>query len=210
MRLATQPVPVTYRRAVKNIRAIYLEAPEVIQKRGINWYATANREAREIASMGRIPIKAACHLIAVLSPAVRWEVNLRDAKSVVTAIISGKSIDSFTVSTFTKNKNKAWEIVKKARAGEDYTNILSGQKVKAFAENIEHPDNSIEVTIDFHAFSIATGWRYAVSNIPTITPRVHKMLSKAYSDVGTELGLKAHQVQAVTWTWWRQREKRAC
>lgn len=199
--------PPTYRRAIKNIRATYLDAPDMIKDWGINWYKRAHEEAVKLAAEAKVPVRAACHAIAALSPTNRWDSNLRDAKKLVAAITTGKPFHSFNVSTYTRNKRKAWEIIRLARSGRDYEKILSGPKVTSFADNIEFPEKNKEVTVDFHAYSIAVGWRFTSKEVPSIEGKTYAMLRKAYATVGEEFGIKAHQVQAVTWVWWRKKRK---
>ncbi len=202
----SKPPAATYRRAVKNIRATFVEAPSELRDWGAYWYQRAHWEAKWIAFDAKIPLKAACHLLAVLSPSNRWENNLKDAKRLVKAITSGQPYHSFSVSTYGRNKQTAWEIVRLARRGDDFTKVLSGPKVKSFADNIEFPLKDQEVTIDFHAYSIAVGWKFGTKTVPEITDKIYAMLRKAYTEVGKEFGLKGHQIQAATWVWWRKKK----
>lgn len=200
----SKPPSATYRRAVKNIRLVYLNAPDAMKSYGIGWYYRAHEQAESLAAMARIPVRAACHIIAALSPNNIWERNLRDSIALVQAISKGKPMHSVSVTTYTANKTKAWEIARLARKGLPYEHILKGKKVTSFAKNIEFPDEDVAVTIDFHAYSVAVGWRFTTKNIPEITPKTYAILSRAYAAVAAEFGLKAHQVQSVTWTWWRK------
>lgn len=199
--------PLSYRKAVNNIRRTMAEVPDEIRAENAGWYQEAHQEARELAVIHGIPLRAACHLIAALSPGVRWHTNIRDAWAVATVAVVGDDINSITVSTYGQNKAKAWAIATRAVRGEDFEGILSGPKVTAFARNIEFPEEAVEITVDFHAYSIAAGERFTVKDMPDVRPDIRDLIKRAYQQVGHEFGIHGHQVQAITWVWWRMKHK---
>lgn len=199
----TAPKKVTYKRAVANITAALNRAHPLEVKLGNDWYARANRLAREIAEKHQIPVRAGAHIIAALSPNSRWERNVKDAKHLCDTLASGGRWDSIRVSTYNTNRDKAIAIFRAARRGEEYENILKGQKVTAFARNIENPERDRGVTVDFHAHSIAIAWRLKAHE-SVVSPKDYTIISRAYSDVATARALKPHQVQAITWVSWKR------
>ncbi len=202
----TAPKRVSFKRAVSNIETVLTAAHPLEVSLGNDWYARAHRVARDIARTHKIPTRAACHIIAALSPNSRWERNVKDSYHLCAELAQGKAGDTIRVSTYGKNRDKAVAIFRAASRGEQYQGILSGQKVTSFALNIEHPNREIGVTVDFHAHSIAINWRLRVHE-SKITTRDYAVLTRAYSDVAARHGLKPHQAQAITWVAWKRIHK---
>lgn len=197
---------ITEKRAVRNILAVLDQATHEEYEAGRGWYRRARDEAKKLAVTHEIPLTAACHILAALSPNSRWERNVIDARNLCAGIDAGLTVDSISVSTYGANKRKAADIYLTAKARLPFEHILSGQKVTAFARNIEHPED-VSITVDVHAYSVAHGKRFTADTMPAILPRVYARLSDSYRAAGETVGLSGAEVQAITWTVWKRIHK---
>lgn len=179
-----------------------LAAPQEIES-GLAWYHNAHEHACTLSSTYGIPLRAAAEIIAALSPNSRWERNVADSYSLCAVLSSGGSLESVRVQTYGANRAKAGAIFRAAVVGLSYDGILSGPKVTRFARTIETPWESHGITVDVHAFSVASGKRFTVKDV-VIGAVNYRTCERAYLTVGAELGIAGHQVQAITWTVWKR------
>jgi hypothetical protein len=195
----------TYRTAVKNVRKVFSEASDQEKWAGEDWYSAARREADWLCSLYSLKygerkpftIPVASHIIAAVSPGIRWEYNLVTARNIILG-------ERGPMAGYSKNIAKAQAILEAFHEGREWDQILSGPKVRAFADNICNPDSSREVTVDVHAYSVAAGKKYTVSTVPAIKVSERKAIVRAYEKVAREEGLKPHEVQAICWVVWRR------
>ena len=194
---------VTQRTAEKNIRKVFdLATPEDLES-GRAWYQEAHDFAVGLSIEYTVPVKAVSHVIAALSPGVRWESNKRAAAELFDA---ARHVETFpTLPGYTANVRKAWEIARNALyGGKLWETILSGPKVTAFADNILNPPDSNRVTVDVHAISVAEYKIYTVKSAPKLTPRQYEIYVKAYTKVAKSVNLKPSELQAICWVAWRK------
>ncbi len=187
-----------------NIAKVYEQAtPREVQE-GIEWYANANEAAKALSKAHHVSVHAAAGVIAALSPNNRWERNLRDADTLITAYLNGDDILSVSVATYHKMREKAWAIMNERDASmERIADILNGQKIRSFFAGIM--GNREECTIDGHARNIAYAERLSLSGSKfTIGKREYAALQQTYAEVGRDVGQPAYIVQAVTWVAWRR------
>ena len=192
---------------IKNILAVYdMATPEEIRE-GVVWYATALAECKRISIDNGIPLNTVVGVTAALSPNNKWTRNILNARDMVEAYVSGDSIESFKVSTYTKMKEKAWSILECGTASDvEIIKILKGQKIISFFENIMGYDGC---TIDGHARNIAYAERIGLTGSLYIGKKEYKILQEDYvkaASMRTTNGrpLKAFEMQAVTWVTWRR------
>jgi hypothetical protein len=196
-------VRLSYRTTLQNIRKVYrLATPQEVEA-GLHWYDNAHAHACELSSLYGIPLRASAEIIAALSPNSRWERNVADAYSLCAVLSSGGPLESVRVQTYGKNRAKAGAIFRAAVAGLRYDGILAGPKVTRFAVTIERPWESHGITVDVHAFSVASGKRFTTKDV-VIGAVNYRTCERAYLTVGAELGIAGHQVQAVTWIVWKR------
>ena len=196
-------VRLSYRTALRNIRNVYgLAAPHEIES-GLAWYQSAHEHACTLSSMYGIPLQAAAEIIAALSPNVRWERNVADAYTLCGVLAAGGALESIRINTYSANRAKAGAIFRAAVAGLPYAGILSGPKVTRFGATIAAPWESHGITVDVHAFSVASGKRFTSKDVIIGAVNYHTC-ERAYLTVGAELGIAGHQVQAITWTVWKR------
>ena len=193
--------PVTRNRArmVRNILAVWRDSTPLDRQQGLCWYKEANTEARRIADAYGLTVENVSTVISILSPLNKWERNITEAETLISAYLAGESIESVSVSTYGPNKTKAWAYLA-GRVAVPFG--VHAPKTKAFASLIASPKAS-EVVIDGHATNIALGERRTVADAPRLTPKRYKAISDAYVLAAKTLNVQPHQVQAVTWIAWR-------
>jgi len=195
---------------VGNIHKVLLTATADEIANGEKWYAEANLAAFELANRHNVQPYIAAGVIAALSPNNRWEINLANADTLISAYLNGEDILSVRVATYHAMRAKAWSIMDYGmqHAPSDdgkqaVADILNGQKIRSFFACILGDEN--ECTIDGHARNIAYSQRLSLSGSKvTIGKREYKALQAAYAQVGREIGMPAYAVQAVTWVAWRR------
>jgi hypothetical protein len=184
-----------------NIRAWYDRATERERAEGRAWYQAAHAECTMLATEHMLPIETVAAIVAVLSPALRWERNIAAAR----AVITGES-----TSAYGANVRKAQRLL----AGEPPSTVVSGPKVTAFYNLLRDPSASNELVLDSIAVLLALGRDPAlVTNEdakPTLgRPRVMRAIARAYRKVATDLGILPHELQATTWVTWRNERDNA-
>jgi len=178
-----------------NILAVFNQATTDELRQGTQWYTDAHKQGVRLAKTYGISIDAACGIIAAVSPGLRWERNVEVAER----IIQRRELDGLGVRWYA-NVRKARLI----RNGQKPENILKGNKVRAFYDNIAQPGRSLCVCIDGHAYAIASGKRISLMDVPPIGRRAYNRLSASYAVVAKHLGLRPCQLQAVVWVVWRR------
>jgi len=184
--------------AAENILTVYRQAHALEVKFGTCWYWNANRMAHRLALIGRVSVPAVCHVIAALSPNSRWEDNMRDAEM---AVLGKRG----PYRCYKANLKKAKAIIAADRKSEPFKQILKGPKVSAFAHNIQHPRTAGIVTIDAHAYSVAHLWRFTTHGMVRLTEQRYSEMVAAYVAAAATVGLKPHQLQAITWVTWKRK-----
>jgi hypothetical protein len=189
--------------AVRNILKVFRLATSDEVYRGTTWYGVAQYEATSIAYAFNLPLRIVVGVIAALSPNNKWERNVSNASDMIAAFLCGDSVDVCKPSTYLKMRDKAWSILQQMPATDDEViKILNGQKIISFFRNIMGHDTC---TVDGHAFNIANGKRIGLTEPEVnITKGQYKELQDAYKRAGKRVGLKAFEVQAITWVAWKR------
>lgn len=187
----------------KHILAIYkLANPSEIQH-GLTWYVNALTDCRNIANDLELPIHIVVGVVSALSPNNKWERNIVNAKDLCTAFINGNDMDSIKVSTYHKMKQKAWSILEQMPSYEETIEILNGKKIVSFFRNINGDEQ--DITIDGHARNIYYNDKQGLTTPNTnIKKSEYKDIQKAYLRASRKLGIKAYELQAITWVVWRR------
>jgi len=182
----------------KNINATYRAATPAERAEGKSWYSTARSVAESLDPQD--PARAAA-VIAVLSPQVHWDRNVKMAADAY----AGREIKGLGV-----NAAKARRIV----AGADPDDVVSGPKVRAFWHSIVNPSDPRCIVVDRHAFDVAAGTvmdtheRDAVLQQKGVYDFVCKLYVDAARTLSKEFGpITPVEVQATTWVAWRRMKK---
>lgn len=201
---------------VSNILKVYNLATELERAEGIAWYNDANKICKRLARKYKQPVKIVCYVMAALSPNNKWQRNITDCERVLRTFVSGelteRTVEYYQgnkealkglACTYTANVLKAYNIL---RDGD--ISYLKGLKTTNFAQNIFQPKND-NVTIDYHAISIAIGVRHTIESVESkyFKGKHYEELANAYREAGRQVGLKASELQAITWVAWRNLDK---
>jgi len=183
-----------------NIRKVYATAtPEEITA-GLAWYNVAHLFCIGLAEEYDTDLDTAAGVVAAISPRLSWNLNLAYAERIFAtgdAPLLGLS------------KGKALAIL----GGQTVGSVLqapkgkptSGQKVRAFYDNIRFTDDSTAVTIDRHAYDIAAGLEGSDATRKVLDRvGVYEEVANLYREVAAELDILPHQLQAITWIAWRR------
>ena len=186
----------------QTVHGLNYYVPENIEDslNGLEWYTQAHIWALRTAEVSGYPIEIVCAVVAVLSPAVSWEINKRDAWNLIMAEDRRMTV----VSTYGLNKTKAIHMLETG----DLT-VLKGRKVTAFYNNILDPECHDHVTIDRHAIRACygkSGLDMSAEDIPP--PRSAKRynhFSELYKRLAVKHGLTPNQMQAIIWVEYRNK-----
>jgi hypothetical protein len=176
---------------VENILRTLSQASLENYAEGIDWYANAHDLAQSLSDSPGM----GAGVIAALSPQKSWQENIKLAEQ---AFADG--LASGTVSDATRKANAIL-------SGALPLKMLRGNKVRSFFTCIDDPDHETEVVIDRHAFDIAHG---SVTDDKTrkVLDRVgyYGTVQDVYRLAAREAKLSPMQLQAITWTTWREQK----
>lgn len=186
----------------KHITKVYQRSTTQARVEGLTWYEDAHNLAKELSSKYNLTLEQAAHTISALSPACSWEGNKNDAYLLCKAFFERGLIGAqgTTVRTYGMNKRKAIDILRGIRLIEE-----KSLKTWNFAHNIMYPHSKDYVTIDRHALRVYKGKQKRGNVI--ITPKQYKTIANAYKRTAKHLGLLPCELQAITWTQYRNELK---
>lgn len=190
--------PLTKRRVINNIMRYVKESTLLEQSNGMAWYRQANKLCMELALLYDRPVINIAGVVAALSPQTSWELNQVYASRFLEDGVNAKA-------NTTANKRKALACLH-ATSVEQITEILNGNKTKAFFLNIAFPYRDSIATIDRHAVAICLQRPDKVAALPPVqlTDNQYQFFEECYSDVADQLGIAALEVQAITWVTYRR------
>lgn len=182
--------------STRNITKIFRQTTAEDRIAGLGWYATAREVAAQLDPED--PARAAA-VIAVLSPRTSWPQNVKLAQDAY----AGRKVGALGA-----NVRKAQRIL----AGEDPSDVVTGDKVRAFWLTIVDPSDARAVVVDRHAFDVAcdqvtddaTRGRYLgrvgkYAELADMYRRAAKIISRETGQSWTPAA-----VQAATWVYWRR------
>jgi len=189
---------------VRNIKAIHALASAAEIADGMAWYGVAKSIAVVIAEDYGIPANQAISVLAALSPRNKWSRNVVDTEQLISAYVAGgaeQALDT-KVCTFGANKAKAVRILESGlETLPEALDVLSGPKLREFASCIAGLE---DVCIDGHAWCIWQGSRVTLADVPRIGVKLRKEIKADYAQAAADLGLRASELQAITWVTWRR------
>jgi len=151
---------------------------------GMEWYQLAHGLSHRWAAEHRLPFDYVAGIIAALSPRIQWEVNLADAKSILT------DGEQASTAAFDPNVVKALWILD----GTDPESELGGRKVRSFYRNIADPYASLDVTLDtWMTRVLGMEWKFLQRK------GVYDAISAAFRIVADRHCVLPHQLQAALW-----------
>jgi hypothetical protein len=179
-----------------NILACFTACSDSDISDGMHWYDAARGLANELDPAN--PSRAA-GIIAAMSPMTSWPLNVRRAREVYA---TGTTVG------LKRNVAKAERIYN----GEAPLDVLSGQKVRSFFQNIMGDPHG--VTVDRHAIDVAYGKVQTDSeraNAVKVTKARdgYGLIRDAYIHAanclsGEGFTMTGAQLQAIVWVYWRR------
>jgi hypothetical protein len=188
---------------IRNILKVYRRATADDVANGLEWYDRAARYAKVISTKYSIHRHTVIGVMAALSPNNRWERNVKDTEHMIQAWVEREDLTDFKVSCYNTMKAKAWSILEDDLTDDDdILTRLNGQKIRSFYSNIR---GLTEVTIDGHAYNIALGIRQGLTSDKTnMGKKLYREMQSAYVKAAKRVGVKPHELQAITWTTWKR------
>lgn len=106
------------------------------------------------------------------------------------------------VPSYSSNIKKALSIIETG----DPSAGLSGPKVTVFYQSMMDPANTRrDIVLDGHAINIYRGdYNAPLTDMASLSLAERKKIEEAYNQVAREYGLEPQEVQAITWSIWRQ------
>lgn len=185
--------------STRNVTRIFRQAtPEQIQA-GMDWYADARRIADTFADRYSTTPEIAAGVIAALSPLNSWGNNI----NLASRFLEAGGLDAGYLKA---NLAKARRIL----AGAPIEETLSGLKVVNFYRSIISA-GAEGVTVDRHAYCLATNDRSATSAVPSLSAKRYAELAECFVRAAKILSKELDQpispavTQAVTWKIWRDK-----
>ena len=195
-----------------NIHNIYKQASQDEINAGLVWYKLAKDFTMLLESTldFEISYKKIAGVVAALSVQNQWNTNKKDALNVCMAYFENNNLDDVLVSTYPICKDKAIKILQSDGSNDSIETILgvNARKTKNFYWNIIGDDRAI--TVDGHAFNIATNRVSSLKEVPSISKKNYKILQTEYKLATTfinkkyNLSLKVSDVQAITWVTYKR------
>jgi|APSaa5957512535_1039671.scaffolds.fasta_scaffold04851_3 hypothetical protein len=175
--------------------------PEQVEAGSI-WYDEAREYATGLAIKHGYTVSTVCAVLSALSPAVSWNVNKRDAHTLLgLAAVGETEPDNIPASTYGPQVEKALRI---AWTGNPDL-IGNGLKTVSFYLNMVGIQDGSVCTIDRHILGAATGSRDATHKDISVTSKRYFDVSAQIKRLARNRNLQPKQVQAVIWLTYRER-----
>ena len=166
---------------MKNLTRLYEKS-----SKQIDWYYKAHEFAKGLSLKHGIPLANVVGIISALSPSCRWEANKLQAE----ALIKGQH---FGFTTYGSGVEKAIRLLSHDEPSAEF-NEKTGAKTYNFYYNILQPDDPRYITIDRHAYYLATGQIYL-----GIHYALYKKVADHYKLHAKRNKLLPNQLQAALW-----------
>ncbi len=187
--------------SIENIKRVMDKADETDIKVAIESWWKYKRLTAAIARKHGFADSVGAAVFAALSPNNDYFGNLRDCDRLLAAARARQPIESFKVSTYGNNKQKAWEIAH----GREALDLIVFKKTRNFYLNIIDPTNPIPVTIDGHCYNIWKGERIRLTAAAQrLKPKLYDLIANDMRTIAVESRLIPNQVQAIAWITWRR------
>lgn len=178
-------------RAHEATRHVYVElASEDDIHAGLGWYLNAHDVIREISDTSGYSLDTVAGVMAIVSPRTQWAQNITCAKMICSD--DAKGARGYAIGSFV-DKAVAWRNGKR--------DVMGGQKVLSFYDNLLNPTTSEAVTLDY---IMAKGIGFEQKALER--KGFAEAVTKGVQDAARELGIRPCQLQAICWVYWRGRE----
>ena len=185
-------------RAIKaNLRAWYKVASKRQVIEGKRWYEDANLFASELASKSGHSTEKIAGVISALSPRNKWHKNLQDAETVTWAQARKMKPSQVKVSTYHKNKDKAFNILDGTQAIEE-----KSRKTYSFVKNVGELDENYITVDSWHLRACQSKPSKMVKPKEVqevVTPKQYDRIKDLTITVAEEFNIKGYEFQAIVW-----------
>lgn len=170
-------------------REIFASADNEEMRQGLAWYETAHRQALTLSEITGKPVETCAGVIAVLSPRVEWNLNVRAAKAILMHGSRARHVPGYGA-----NRRKAFAVLKG-----DYE-VIRGPKVGEFWKSILNPTHS-EPVIDSQMIAAYWNGKIDKEGITWVAGNKGKLeeIKQSVKEIASEHGLNVGQVQAIIW-----------
>jgi hypothetical protein len=155
---------------------------------GLNWYKDANQFCIEQSKLFNLSPFVVASVVSALSPRNKWNTNLKDAITVLSAVKNNISPENIKVSTFHTNKFKAFALVKGLK---EISN--ESRKTYAFVCNVGNLDYT-RVTVD--VWHLRACFNQTCGSVGKLA---YDQLERLTISKAKKLGLKGFEYQAIIW-----------
>jgi hypothetical protein len=180
---------------MKNLTKLYNKITNKAE--GLSWYTEGHYFCKNTGEKYGIPLPIVCAILSALSPASNWERNKLETITLIRGARHGEG--SFKFTTYGQNVIKATDILEGRRDPYKSFSMKTGAKTYNFFHNLLEPLDSQYVTIDRHAYRIATGEEYISIGIGK-----YREIADHYRRSADRIGILPCQLQAVLWVWYRE------
>jgi len=185
---------------------------------GETWYSDAQARIAELAEAYGISLPRAAAVVAVLSPMVRWERNIEEARMVLETARTGVGVGPDEripgLTAFRKNQRKALDYALLLTEPDWLTHRPKGPKVGAFWALLAGYELDTAVVVDSIAILAAvrvdpTPFTTSMDAKPYFNrPLTLRRIQDAYQAEAKCAGIQPHAMQATVWLVWRgERDK---
>lgn len=175
----------------------WLEIATVEQmQEGVNWYLDANRWVWETANKYSIHPQVVANVCSMLSPNNKWHWNMDNTETMINAWLNGKSIESFKVTTYGQNKEKAWRYLR-----DEFDLIyVKSPKTFSFAKNLMMDDDYVTIDMWMIRALLQNPQRKKKEISLSLPLTQYNRCVKLFKDTAEQLALSPIQLQASVWT----------
>ena len=184
---------------MKNLVSIYRKIDGDTVSKGLAWYRDCHTIVASLAARYGHSVDKVAGIFAALSPGTNYEQNKRDCEAMLK--IHAGLLHGHKYQTYGQNVGKARAILNSSADPLTFFSDKTGPKTRNFYLNILNPGNPEPVTIDRHAFAIATGETYTGLRGP-----LYRQIAEHYRKAAQKLGLVPCEFQAVLWVDYRNKQ----
>jgi len=189
-------------KVARNLRFLFNQATSKEIKDGLQWYKDVNKFCNELAIKYNVSSYCVAAVISSLSPRNKWNRNLIDTVTIFEAVKNNIAPENIKVSTFHKNKFKAYGI-----ANGKIEIKPTSKKTFAFLQNIALL-NSNYVTIDI--WHIRACLLNEPKNYSQVGNIAYKQIETITINEAKKVGLKGFEYQAILWLTIQRTFKNLC
>jgi hypothetical protein len=174
-------------------REILARAEPTDIRTGRSWYARACSTMHCWALEFQVEPEIVAGVIAVLSPRVEWNLNLRAAKSILKYRGKARGIPGYS-----RNRNKAKEVLR------GNLEVIRGPKVFPFYRTLLNPEHDTPV-IDSHMIAAFWKGRMESDDIKSVAQsKKTEDMRAAIKTLAVEYGWTPAEIQATLWITWKR------